>query len=68
MYNFKIVCDNGNITVIRARTRSTAIKMYCTAEGCSEDWFCKHCVVRKIFYTKTKFKLTDMRSKRNALD
>ena len=48
MYNFKIVCDNGTITIIRAKNRSTAIKLYCEAEGCGESWFCAHCKVTLI--------------------
>ena len=48
MYNFRITCDNGTITVIRAKNRSTAIMLFCKAEGCPEEWFCKHCVVRNI--------------------
>jgi hypothetical protein len=68
MFNFKIVCDKGYTTVIRAMTRSTAVRMFCLAEGCSEEWFCEHCKVRKVLYTKTKFKLTDMRSNRDAIN
>jgi hypothetical protein len=63
MYNFKITCDNGNVTLLCARTRSTAIKMYLEANGCSEEWFFEHCKVRKILYTKRKFKFKDLRSK-----
>jgi hypothetical protein len=51
MYDFEIKCDNGSVTVIRARTRSSAIKMYLVAEGCSEEWFCEHCRVKTIFDT-----------------
>lgn len=47
MYNFKITCDNGNISIVRAKNRSTAIKLYIQAESCSMEWFCRHCVVRK---------------------
>jgi hypothetical protein len=63
MFDFLITCDNGNNTIIRARTRSTAIKMYITAEMCSEKWFCEHCKIRKIYKNK-KFKLKDIRSKK----
>ena len=48
MHNFKIVCDNGNITVISARTRSRAIELFLEAEGCSAEWFSKHCKCKKI--------------------
>lgn len=48
MYNFKIVCDNGTITVIRAMRRATAIMLFCKAEGCSEEWFHHHCKTRKM--------------------
>ena len=48
MQDFKITCDNGNITVISARNRSTAIELYIQSEGCSIEWFCKHCRVKKI--------------------
>ena len=63
MEDFKITCDNGNETIIRARTRSTAIKMYITAEMCSEKWFCEHCKIKQI-QKKRKFKLKDIRSKK----
>lgn len=52
MVNFKITCDNGNSTIIRARTRSSAVDMFIEAEGCSVEWFCEHCKVRQIQYTK----------------
>ena len=48
MYNFKITCDNGSISIIRAQKRQTAIMLYCKAEGCSVEWFCKHCKIRKM--------------------
>jgi hypothetical protein len=48
MFDFKITCDNGAISIIRARNRSTAIKLFCEAEGCPIDWFLKHCVIRNI--------------------
>jgi hypothetical protein len=54
MQDFKITCDNGAETIIRARTRSSAIKMYITAEMCSEEWFCKHCKIKKIQNNKEK--------------
>lgn len=54
MVNFKITCDNGNVTVIRARTFRSAVDMFIEAEGCSVEWFCEHCKVRQIQYTKTK--------------
>ena len=48
MYNFRITCDNGAVCTIRARNRETAIMLYCKAEGCSTEWFLKHCTVRKM--------------------
>lgn len=48
MYNFKITCDNGTINIIRATNRTTAIRLFCEAEGCSIDWVAKHCTVRKV--------------------
>lgn len=48
MYNFRITCDNGAICIIRARKRETAIILYCKAEGCTEEWFFRHCTVRKM--------------------
>lgn len=63
MFNFKITCDKGYSTLIRARTRNTAVKMYCLAEGCSEEWFWAHFKIRKILFTNKKFKLTEMRIK-----
>jgi hypothetical protein len=66
MFNYKIVCDNGDVTVLRARTGSAAIKMYLEAMGCSETWFREHCKVRKILLTNKKFKLKDLRSKKTC--
>ena len=48
MSDYEIVCDNGSITIIRANKRSTAIKLYCEAEGCRESWVCAHCKVTLI--------------------
>lgn len=47
MHNFKITCDNGAITIIRARNRETAVMLFCKAEGCSTEWFCEHCKIIK---------------------
>ena len=54
MFNFKIKCDKGTITIVRARNRRTAIKLFIQAESCSAEWFSKHCKVRKI--TEKTFK------------
>lgn len=54
MSDFKITCDNGLPTIIRANKRSTAIKLYCEAEGCCESWFYAHCKVTKITPKKKK--------------
>lgn len=54
MFDYKITCDNGTITVVRAKNRSTAIKLFCEAEGCQMEWVEKHCVVRKVFTKKKK--------------
>jgi hypothetical protein len=54
MSDYKITCDNGSITIIRANKRSTAIKLFCKAEGCSEFWFCAHCRVTLITPKKKK--------------
>jgi hypothetical protein len=48
MHNFKITCDNGTITIISAKKRETAIMLFCKAEGCSIEWFCEHCTIRKM--------------------
>lgn len=48
MYNFRITCDNGTKCIIRASKRSTAIMLYCKAEGCSEEWYYKHCTTKKL--------------------
>jgi hypothetical protein len=48
MHNFKITCDNGSITIIRARNRETAIMLFCKAEGCSTEWFFDHCNIIKL--------------------
>lgn len=54
MFDFKFTCDNGAICFVRANKRSTAIKLFCEAEGCPMDWVEKHCVVRKVFTKKKK--------------
>ena len=48
MHNFRITCDNGAVNFVRARKRETAMMLFCTAEGCSEEWFCKHCTMIKM--------------------
>ena len=48
MYNFRISCDNGATCTIRARNRETAMMLFCKAEGCSTEWFSKHCTIRKM--------------------
>lgn len=48
MHNFRITCDNGAVSIIRARCRGTAMMLFCKAEGCSVEWFSKHCVIRKM--------------------
>ena len=48
MFNFKIKCDKGTITIVRARNRYSAIKVYIQAEGCTMEWFPKHCTIRKM--------------------
>jgi hypothetical protein len=54
MYTFRITCDNGTINIVRARNRTTAIKLFCEAEGCSIDWVAKHCVVRNVTNKKNR--------------
>lgn len=54
MFNFKITCDNGSVTVIGARSRYTAIKLYMQSEGCTREWFCNHCKCTKIKEYKEK--------------
>lgn len=46
MHNFKIIHDTGRFTVIRAKTKSTAIKLFMVAEGCSRASFDEHYIVR----------------------
>ena len=46
MHNFKIIHDTGRTTVIRARTRAVAIKLFMIAEGCTRAAFDEHFVVR----------------------
>ena len=48
MYNFRIICDNGAKCTIRARSKGTAMMLFCKAEGCSVEWFSKHCTIRKM--------------------
>jgi hypothetical protein len=46
MYNYKIIHDTGRFTVIRAKTKSTAIRLFLYAEGCSRASFDEHYIVR----------------------
>jgi hypothetical protein len=46
MHNFKIIHDSGRVTVIRARTRAVAIKLFIIAEGCTRASFDEHYIVR----------------------
>ena len=48
MFDFRITADNGTITIIRARERATAIKLYCEAEGCQIEYVERHCTVVKV--------------------
>ena len=48
MYNFKIIHDSGRVTVIRARTRAVAIRLFCEGEGCSRTYFADHSLVRRV--------------------
>lgn len=45
MFNFRINCDNGAVSTYRASNTGTAIKLFCEAEGCSEEWFFEHCTI-----------------------
>jgi hypothetical protein len=54
MYTFRITCDNGTINIVRARNRTTAIKLFCEAEGCSIEWVAEHCVVRNVTNKKNR--------------
>lgn len=47
MYNYRIVNESGYATVIRARTRAVAIRLFCQSEGCSRAYVKDHCVVRR---------------------
>lgn len=47
MFNFRIVNDKGRVTVIRARTKAVAVKLYCESEMCSRAYVDKHCIVRR---------------------
>ncbi len=46
MFNYRIVDAKGFVTVIRARTRTGAIKLFCESEMCSKAYVDKSCVVR----------------------
>lgn len=46
MFNFRIVDSKGFVTVIRARTRAVAVKLFCESEMCSKAYVDNHCVVR----------------------
>ena len=46
MFNFRIVDSKGFVTVIRARTKAAAVKLFCESEMCSKAYVDNHCVVR----------------------
>lgn len=46
MFNYRIVDAKGFVTVIRARTKAVAVKLYCESEMCSKAYVDKNCVVR----------------------
>lgn len=45
MFNFRIKCDNGAVSIYRAKDTGSAIKLFCEAEGCSVEWFVAHCKI-----------------------
>lgn len=45
MNNYKITCDNGAVSIYRAKDTESAIKLFCEAEGCSVWWFLEHCTI-----------------------
>ena len=47
MFNFRIICDNGAVCLIRARSRRVAVRLFCLSEGCTPEWVRLHCTVRK---------------------
>lgn len=46
MLCFKIVCDNGSISYIIAKSRTEAISIYAEEKGCSVGWIKDHCIVK----------------------
>lgn len=47
MFNYRIIYKSGQVVIVRARTRSVAIKLFCQSEGCSREYVKKNCVVRR---------------------
>lgn len=48
MFDFRITCDNGVVSFVRANDRKMAIKLFCESEGCLKEYVEKHCKVRKM--------------------
>ena len=48
MHDFRVTCDNGAVCIIRATTSETAMMLFCKGEGCSTEWFYKHCTIVKL--------------------
>lgn len=46
MYNYRIIHESGRISIIRARTKATAINLFLLAEGCSRTSFNEHYIIR----------------------
>lgn len=52
MYDYKFTAENGVVSFVRAKDRSSAIKTFCEAEGCSVE------------YAKTHFKIQRMKQEK----
>ena len=48
MYNYRIVNESGRVVVIRARTRTVAVRLFCESEGCSSTYVKDHCIIRRL--------------------
>ena len=46
MFTYKIVCDNGSISYIIAKSRTEAISIYAEEKGITAGWIKDHCIVK----------------------
>ena len=49
MYLFRLATDTGRSCLIKAKTRTEAIRKYCKETGMPEEWFNAHCTIKRMW-------------------